>query len=174
MAFRPIASLRGTASGIALGASLAIAVVIGASGSTGMVQSGFDRALTTREAPAPAIALGKAVDSVPLAQSEEFWLRGAHSRPADVKPVAWTGQLNRGDRITIAQTGAANARVLEVVETTPVSLDTTRLDAGKNEARMIAVSCRDVAEPGAPLLRLIVSEGALLFQVTRAGAEKAL
>jgi len=174
MAFRPIASLRGTASGIALGASLAIAVVIGASGSTGMVQSGFDRALTTRDAPAPAIALGKPVDSVPLAQSEEFWLRGGHARSAEVKPVAWTGQLNRGDRITIAQTGASTARVLEVVETTPVSLDTTRLDAGKDGAQLIAVSCRDLAQPGAPLLRLIVSEGSLPFPVTRGGAEKAL
>lgn len=174
MAFRPIASLRGTASGIALGASLAIAVVIGASGSTGMVQSGFDRALTTRDAPGPAIALGKPVDSVPLAQSEEFWLRGAHTRAADVKPVAWTGQLNRGDRITIAQTGTASPRVLEVVETTPVSLDTTRLDAGKNDTQLIAVSCRDIAQPGAPLLRLIVSEGALPFPVTRGPAEKAL
>lgn len=173
MAFRPIAFRRGAASGIALGASLAIAAVIGMSGSTNLVQSSFDRALTTRDAPATSAALGRSVDSVPLAQSEEFWLRGHHgsARVADVKPVAWSGQLSRGDRITIAQAGSQ--RVLEVVETTPVAIDTTRLDDSSAGSQLIAVTCRDTAQPDAPVLRFIVSEGALPFAVTR-GAVKAL
>lgn len=173
MAFRPIVSLRGTASGFALVAALAVAITIGASGSTGLVQSSFDQALTTRDAPSALAASAKPAGSIPLAQSEEFWLRGNHSKPSDVKPVAWTGQLSRGDRITIAQSGSAQARVLEVVETAPVAMDATRLDAGEQASQLIAVSCRDVSQPDAPLLRLIVSEGALPFAVSR-GGDKAL
>jgi hypothetical protein len=90
-----------------------------------------------------------------------------------VKPVAWSGQLARGDRLTISQAGGQSPRVLEVVETGPVSLDTTRLDASASGAQLLAVSCRDLARPDAPLIRLIVTEGALPFAVTRPG-EKAL
>lgn len=172
MVFRPIASLRGAATGIALGASLAIAVVIGASGSTGLVQSGFDRALmTTRDTPTLADYPGKPA-KIAFAQSEDFWLRGGHARSAEVKPVAWTAQLARGDRLTISQSGST-PRILEVVETAPVAIETTRLDAGTPGAQLIAVSCRDISQPDSPLLRLIVSDGALPFAVTRAG-EKAL
>lgn len=170
---RPLAFLRGSAAAIALCASLAIAVVIGASGSERLVQSGFDKALSTREAPAETAAVKQPAASVSLPQSEEFWLRNGHGRTGDVKPVAWSGQLARGDRLTISQAGAPNPRILEVVETSPVSLDTTRLDASPDGAQLLAVSCRDIARPDAPLVRLIVTEGALPFAVTRPG-EKAL
>ncbi len=173
MALRPLTSLRGSAAALALVVSLGVTVVLGASGSEGLVQSGFDKALSTRNTSAETTPLHQPAATVPLAQSEEFWLHNGHPRGAEVKPVAWSGQLARGDRITISQNGTPNPRILEVVETNPVSLDTTRLDASPDGGQLLAVSCRDVGHPDAPLVRLIVSEGALPFAVTRAG-EKAL
>lgn len=173
MALRPIATFRGSAAAIALCASLGAAIVIGASGSERLVQSGFDKALSTRDAQHETVALKQTAGSVALPQSEEFWLRNGHNRAGDVKPVAWTGQLARGDRLTISQAGVPDPRILEVVETSPVSLDTTRLDASPDGAQLLAVSCRDMARPDAPLIRLIVTEGALPFAVTRP-SEKAL
>jgi hypothetical protein len=173
MALRPIASLRGSVAAIALCASLGAVIAIGSSGSERLVQSGFDNALSSRDASPEAAAVKQGAASVALAQSEEFWLRNGQGRSTDVKPVAWSGQLARGDRLTISQAGEQHPRVFEVVETGPVSLDTTRLDASARGAQLLAVSCRDLARPDAPLIRLIVTEGALPFAVTRPG-EKAL
>jgi hypothetical protein len=172
MALRPIASLRGSVAAIALCASLGAVIAIGSSGSERLVQSGFDSALSSRDASTEA-TVKQGAASVALAQSEEFWLRNGQGRSTDVKPVAWSGQLVRGDRLTISQSGEQHPRVFEVVETGPVSLDTTRLDASASGAQLLAVSCRDLARPDAPLIRLIVTEGALPFAVTRPG-EKAL
>lgn len=163
MARRSFASLRGKIAVLALFAALGVALAIGASGSERLVQSGFDKALTMR-VPSPVTAPG-AVAALP--QSEEFWLRNGYTRSAAVKPAAFSGtQLSRGDRITFAQ-GEAPPRVLEVMDTTPVALDATRLDDSPEGAQMLAVSCRDLSRPGTPTVRLIVSEGALPFSVTR-------
>lgn len=170
MALRPFARFRGGLAALALCASLGIALAIGASGSDRLVQSGFDKALSVRDQAAQSTALQPAAPSVGLAQSEEFWLKNGQARPADVKPIAWSGQLARGDRITFSA-GTSSPRVLEVVETSPVALDTTRLDASPDGAQLLAVSCREVARPEAPLIRLIVAEGALPFAVTRPGVK---
>jgi hypothetical protein len=167
MARRPFASLRGSAAALALFAALGVALAIGASGSERLVQSGFDKALTLRE---PATVLAP-VASVSLPQSEEFWLRNGHARPVEVKPASWSGtQLARGDRITFSQ-GEAAPRILEVVDTSPVALDATRLDANPDGTQMLAISCRDLSRPEAPAIRLIVSEGTLPFAVSRPGVK---
>jgi len=167
MAFRALTFLHARAAAVALCGALAVAVSIGAAGSERLVQSGFDKALAQRGTD----GAGKAIVS-PLAQTEDFWLRDGHRRPADVKPVAWSGDLARGDRLTIS--GSAGARILEVVETDRLSVDMTRLDAGPDGAQLIAVTCREVGRPQAPMVRLIITEGSTLpFPVTRA-SEKAI
>jgi hypothetical protein len=166
MAFRAFTFLHARAAGVALCGALAVAVGIGVAGSERLVQSGFDKALARR---APATA---AQPVSPLAQSEEFWLHNGHGRRADVKPVAWSGELSRGDRLTVS--GGNGERVLEVIDTGRISLDATRLDAGPASAQFIAVTCREVGRPDAALVRLIITDGgALPFPVTRAG-EKAV
>lgn len=174
MALRPIASRRSLFTALALCASLGAALAVGTSGSERLVTSGFDTALSSREAPLKAAAAQHTASapSVSLAQSEEFWLRNGH-RSGDVKPIAWSGQIVPGDRITIARGGSEAPRVLEVVETSPVSLDTTRLDASEPGARLLAVSCREVDRADTPLIRLIVSEGAFPLVVS-SRADKAL
>ena len=172
MALRPIASRRSLFTALALCASLGAALAVGTSGSERLVTSGFDTALSSREAPLKAAAAQHTAPSVSLAQSEEFWLRNGH-RSGDVKPIAWSGQIVPGDRITIARGGSEAPRVLEVVETSPVSLDTTRLDASEPGARLLAVSCREVDRADTPLIRLIVSEGAFPLVVS-SRADKAL
>ncbi len=167
MALRAFSFLHARVTAVALCSALAVAVTIGAAGSERLVQSGFETALAQR---APQVASGPAVSS--LAQSEDFWLRNGHRRHAEVKPVAWSGELTRGDRLTIS--GANGARVLEVVDTDRISLDATRLDAGPVGAQLIAVTCREVGRPEALPVRLIITEGATLpFPVTRSG-EKAV
>lgn len=167
MAFRAFTFLHPRAAAVALCSALAVAVTIGAAGSERLVQSGFDKALAQRSltgSPQAAVS--------PLAQTEDFWLRDGHGRPAEVKPAAWSGDLARGDRLTIS--GGNGARVLEVVETDRLTLDTTRLDAGPAGGQLIAVTCREVGRPQAPLVRLIITEGsALPFPLTRA-SEKAV
>lgn len=168
MAFRAFTFLHARGAALALCGALAVAVGIGAAGSERLVQTGFDKALAQRT---PVSVSGPAVS--PLAQSEEFWLRNGHARRSDVKPVAWSSDLARGDRLTISGSGAD--RVLEVVHTEPVSLDATRLDAGPAGAQLISVTCREVGRPEAPLVRLILTEGATLpFAVKRPGEKSVL
>jgi hypothetical protein len=167
MARRPFAFLRGRAALAALCGSLAVVVLTGSMGSERLVQSGFDRALLKLDSAPQGATLPA------LAQSEEFWLRNSPHRSTDIKPAAWSGELARGDRLTMA--GANGARVFEVIETSRVSPEATRLDAGPEGGQLIAVTCREVGRADAAPVRLIITEGSQLpFRIMRAGEKSVL
>lgn len=175
MEFRPFAKYRRGLASVALCSALALAIVTGAANSERMVQSGFDSALADRDAIArqSGHAAPTKTAAVPQAQSEDFWLQQGRGSASDIKPVAWTGQLGVGDRLTIPATGNGQAQVLEVVETRPVAFEATRLDLTNSAPALLAVLCRDVDRPAAPLVHFLVTEGATLpFNLVK--ADKAL
>lgn len=157
MEFRPFARFRHGVAGAALLSALTLAIFTGAASSERMVQTGFNSALADREGGA-SLATQTAV---PQAQSEAFWLgHGPHGEATSgIKPVAWSGQLNRGDRLSI--TVGRDVRDLEVVETRPIAVEATRLDLA-SAPMLTAVVCRDVREPNAPLVQFMVTDGATL------------
>ena len=174
MIFRHLNRQQGRGAALALAGALALAVMTAGASSERMVQSGFDIALSSRATSAPDASSGRtAAKTVQLAQSEEFWLRnGRNASNTGIKRIAWSGQLNPGDRLTITPAGSGKPRVFEVVEASPVASDSTHLDMGPSEP-LLAVTCRDVSAPGAQLVRMIVSERSPLLTVTKA-AGKAL
>lgn len=166
MAFHSSAKSRGMSALLAIGAAFTLTFAIGSSSSDSLVQSAFNDALSSRSQSQLAAGPQAGQSSkIAQAQPEEFWLHNSGGQHKDVKPVAWSGgHLSPGDRVTIAQQGSG-ARILEVVETSPVTLKSTRLDWGK-PAQLLAVACRDVANPDAPLVRFIIADGASPFSVS--------
>ena len=170
MIFRHLNRQQGRGAALALAGALALAVMTAGASSERMVQSGFDVALSSRATSAPDASSGRTIQ---LAQSEEFWLRnGRNASNTGLKPIAWSGQLSPGDRLTITPAGSGTPRVFEVVEASPVASDSTHVDMGPSEP-LVAVTCRDVSAPGAQLVRMIVSERSPLLTVTKT-AGKAL
>ncbi len=168
MVFHSSAKSRGKSALLLMGAAFTLTFAIGTSSSDGLVQSAFNDALTTRSHSQPVLAMpSKLSAQIALAQPEEFWLENNSDHHKQIKPVAWSGgHLSPGDRVTIAQNGSGN-RVLEVVETSPVTLKSTRDDWGKS-APLLAVALRDVANPEAPLVRFIIAEGSGPFSLSEA------
>jgi hypothetical protein len=172
MIFRQLNRQQGRGAALALAGALALAVMTAGASSERMVQSGFDVALSSRATSAPDASSSRTTaESIQLAQSEEFWLRnGRNVSNADIKPIAWSGQLSPGDRLTITPAGSDKPHVFEVVEASPVASDSTHVDMGLSEP-LLAVTCRDVSAPDAQLVRMIVSERSPLLTVTKASGK---
>jgi hypothetical protein len=158
MDLRHFARLRKGLAGAALMGATALTLLIGASSSERMVQAGFEVALSQRDEG--SAALPAASGAVPMAQSEDFWLRHGGEASA-IKPVSWQGAITRGDKLTISTSGA-QARTFEVLEATSMP-GSTRLDTATTAAEhLVAVLCRDIDRPDAAPVRFVISEGGAL------------
>lgn len=162
---RPFTKFRRGLTTAALLSALALAVTAGTLSGEGMVQTGFEHALAGRNA-APSTVVAAAPKA---AQSEDFWLRhgSGEQEQASSKPVAWNGHLAAGYRLTVSGEGSQDVRVLEVVETRPVSIEPTRLDLAQSP-EVTAVLCRDVGNAAAPLVHFLITKGAFPFNLIKA------
>ncbi|MGE0024649.1 MAG: hypothetical protein AB7S70_13590 [Hyphomicrobium sp.] len=110
------------------------------------------------ETPRETVA-GLTRDEALVSGSEAYWLaekRRIGAGGAALEPAAWTGapfaaSVAVGDRITLS--GAKGTRTLEVVTVTDAEeAQDTAGATGGHGVRKIAVTCRDIAAPNAPLV----------------------
>lgn len=120
-----------------------------------------------------AAALSKDADVVPVSNSvqsaaqarpltetgsEAFWLgRGAQeaAKSQGIEAVTWSAPFHAGDRIAVASPDV-RGRVLEVISTSPLADETTRIDIGTNGPHRFLLTCRVADDPVHPLVRIEV------------------
>lgn len=138
----------------------------------------------TREVASPAFpnSLATPMKSTPVAGSEAYWL-GSNSRtanaPAPVEKVTWTAPARPGDRFTLSAGREAQAMVVTQVRELPtLNATVTPTESPSTEIPAPAtpqwiVSFRQLADPDAPLLHLIV-DGTAGLPWTRHTPDRAL
>lgn len=138
----------------------------------------------TREITSPAApkSLATPMKSTPVAGSEAYWL-GSNSRtanaPAPVEKVTWTAPTRPGDRFTLSAGREVQTMVVTQVRELP-TLNATVTPTESLSAEIPApatpqwmVSFRQLADPDAPLLHLIV-DGAAGLPWTRDTPDRVL
>lgn len=93
--------------------------------------------------------------TLPVAGSEDFWLREAHGQGAPdtaIQLVSGSAPVVVGQTIKLSLDG--KDRNFEVTEVIELASDTTRIETGTG-SRLLLVTCRDKDLPGAALVRII-------------------
>ena len=134
MAARSYRLMLTTVPGVTAAGIAAMAVLM--ANTEGMLQSGFETALSAQAANGIAASVHR--DSLAgLSGSEEFWLDRAGAKSA----VALTKAVAVGDRITITSGGLDKS--LDVVGIKDVSSQVTHIDTGGSRSHLLLVTCRD-------------------------------
>ena len=120
--------------------------------------------------PGPAPARPALAVRSPEEGSEAFWLTRAPATEGLAR-VAWTAPVAPGDRIVV-KFGAYDREILDVIaiEADDAASETTRIETGPAAISRFVLTCRKVAQPDEPLVRLTVdADGRGITMVDAAG-----
>jgi len=141
--------------GAGIAALSLLALGIATANTEAVVAKHFTAALETPRQTVAGLTSGEAL----VSGSEAYWLaekRRIGAGGAALEPAAWTGTpfvatASVGDRITLS--GSKGTRILEVVAISDADDAKGSAEAaGGHGVRKIAVTCRDIAAPDAPLV----------------------
>ena len=158
----------------ALALSLAAATTgaIALANTDAFVAQGFTAALEKNARPQGS---ARTAATAPVSGTEDFWLRQARNdvqATREVKLASWPAPVSEGATIKLAIGGRETT--LEVIEIADLPPGATRIDNAGAEKPLVVVTCRDVANPDAGLIRLVVEGEAVTRQLAPIKQARAL